>query len=133
MCSAYKVCYCLQAVNHCVHCKQRKQDLVFRESALRASTQRASLALDQPSVQPGFSWVFDTMMPLTAGHPEFSTDFMEALVRWKAHTMPDSVPSELAERALQQLRQDSVTSKDAAAWHHLCRTFLQGPAPNGVL
>ena len=67
-----------------------------------------------------------------AGHPEFSTEFMEALVRWKAKATPDSFPPALADGALRELHADPVTAKDAAAWHHLCKAFLRGPDLNGT-
>ena len=61
-----------------------------------------------------------------AGHPEFSTEFMEVLVQWKVQATPDTFTPELAEAVAKELRQDPVSSKDAAAWHHLCKTFLKG-------
>ena len=57
---------------------------------------------------------------------------MEALVRWKEKATPESFPPELAEGALRELRAEPVTAKDAAAWHHLCKTFLRAPGPNGA-
>ena len=53
-------------------------------------------------------------------------------MRWKAKATPDSFPPELADGALRELHADPVTAKDAAAWHHLCKTFLRGPGLNGT-
>ena len=60
-----------------------------------------------------------------AGHPEFSTEFMEALVQWKAKATPDTFPPAIAGPAMAELRQDPVSSKDAEAWHRLCKAFLK--------
>lgn len=70
-------------------------------------------------------------MRVFTGHPEFSIDFMEVLVQWKAEHTPDTFPPELADATVTELRTDPVTAKDAAAWHHLCRTFLKSSGRNG--
>ncbi len=73
-----------------------------------------------------------TALYLHAGHPEFSREFMEALVRWKAQATPDTFPTELAEAAIAELRQDAVSSKDIAIWHRLCKACLKAPGLRGA-
>ena len=64
-----------------------------------------------------------------AGHPEFSREFMEALVQWKAQATPDTFPPELAEAAIMELKQDAVSSSDEESWHQLCKAFLKYQVP----
>ena len=62
--------------------------------------------------------------PGRAGHPEFSMDFMDTLIRWRTANAPEALPQHQADEALAQLRAQPVSPKDQAALQHLCHSFL---------
>jgi len=61
----------------------------------------------------------------SAGHPEFSRDFMEDLISWRTESAPEALPQQQAQEAIALLDDQAVTAKDRAAWQHLCKTFLR--------
>lgn len=61
----------------------------------------------------------------TAGHPEFTKDFMDTLISWRAASAPEALPQDDANAALAQLSDQPVTAKDQAALQCLCRAFLK--------
>lgn len=64
----------------------------------------------------------------SAGHPEFSRDFMDTLIKWRTATAPEALPQDQANAALTQLSNQPVTPEDQAALQRLCRVFLKAKA-----
>lgn len=64
----------------------------------------------------------------SAGHPEFSRDFMDTLIEWRTATAPEALPQDQANAALAQLSDQPVTTKDEAALKCMCQAFLKAKA-----
>ena len=63
-------------------------------------------------------------MRTTAGHPEFSKEFMDELITWRSDSAPDALPPALKQAACRQLGEQPVMKQDVLAMQRLCRAFL---------
>ncbi|EIE22629.1 class I glutamine amidotransferase-like protein [Coccomyxa subellipsoidea C-169] len=69
-------------------------------------------------------WAYDNHVLCIQGHPEFSRDFMDTLIRWRTANAPEALPQSQADQALAQLTDQPVTATDQAALQRLCHAFI---------